>query len=278
MADNEVIINEIVRKFFPIVFDEGIISEEDVSNSYQQYLNIRKDIVADIPMYFYDYLLCAYANSPKSREFLKLYQEKLRILLNNESLSKVKLNNKIRESVLTTSPSGYPNCKDHIAELLLFEKLCGINGEECIGIDFPLGNRKDTDIAFIKNKKIQLIEIISVHNPQKQDILELLRNKIDSKLNKKTKLINNIKNHFASTYPNHDVTFTILPFIWEDTFEIDVESKKIIELVDSYGDDLLPPMTLMCEKVNDGEEYKFQLCELSHILDRIKEQKSNKNE
>ena len=59
-----------------------------------------------------------------------------------------------------------------------------------------------------------------------------------------------------------------------DYFDIEAESDVISTILEEKTDDILPPMTLFCEQVNESDKYHYQVCSLAYVLERIKELKN----
>ena len=260
-----------IQCFFPIAIDETIISEDELSASYKEYLKLKKTTSATIPMFFYDWIELAANGQEKAKAFLSFCHTKIKHLWDTQCLDGNSLKKKIHDSILTMSKNGYPSYRDSLSELLLFDHLSGINNYKCLGIDFKIGNGKDSDIAFKNGNHIQLIEITNIHHLTGKNIIKMLKNRVEEKLKDKTKHKEEVEKYFSCLYPNTNVYISILPFIWAEPFDIAAESSEINSVLKMKGDDLLPPMTLLCEQNAKSMKYSYQLSNLSYVLDKIKE-------
>lgn len=270
--ENRMIISQLTS-FFPIIIERNYASEDEIVAYYNDYLMIHNRD-NHIPMYFFDWLELAEKGQAKAKAFLAFCQDKIKHLSEMKNIADTSLKEKVRRSVLTVTNSGYPSYRDALGELLLFEHLCSINNYECIGIDFGVGNGRDSDIAFRKDNQIQLIEVTNIHKLQGKDLSDALKLRVEEKLERKTQNMEEVNNFFSTRYANVNVTLSILPFIWEDYFAIEAESDAISTVLEEKMDDILPPMTLLCEQINESEEYHYQVCSLAYVLDRIKELKN----
>lgn len=268
-------IEVLIRKYhdyFQKLFEEEIITDQEIRDAFDKYVRLRLLNKSNQPVYFNDWMIGAINGCEKSIAFVEYYQVTLEKLLRNSIFPKNKLKTKIHNSIFTMVESGYPSYREALGELLLYEYLIKIPDYECLGIDYKIGNGKNVDIAFKNTKNtIQLIEIRNIHKLKNKELKDVLEEIIRDKILKKTERIDVVKQFFETEYPNHEVTISILPFIWEDSFDISGESEDIDIVLKEFDDDLFQPMTLLCEEITDTKEYHYSICQLSDVLDRIKQ-------
>lgn len=275
-------IEDLIRQYheyFQILFEEEIITDQEIRDSFGKYVRLRSLNKSNQPVYFNDWLIGAINGCEKSIAFLKFYQTILENILGNSILSKDKLKTKIRNSIFTMVERGYPSYRDALGELFLFEYLIKIQDYQCLGIDFELGNGKDADIVFKNDKnQIQIIEIRNIHKLINKELKDVLEEIVSDKISKKTEQIDEIKQFFETEYPNHEVTISILPFIWEESFDIEAGNDDIDRVLNDFNDDLLQPMTLLCEEITSAKEFHYSICQLSDVLGRIKQLKKQNHD
>ena len=269
------------KEFLPILFEQDIVSEKelcDLNIWYSSDLRERKDFRR--PVYFMDRLYSAMEGDKQSQAFLRFYQEKLSILL-DEYKGKggfdKNIKTKIRNSILCKVK--HPSFMDNIGELLLITHLIQLSkadGYQYLGTEFKLGNKKDADIAFQKGKNIQLIEVKSIHYLHQKDLIEVIGKQAETKLSSKTENKEIIEEYLKKEYPNSEITLTIALFIWEEAFDIKSSEENIEELIKNKKDDMFQPVTLICQKDTKGD-FHWDVAPLGYVLQRCKENQTDKN-
>lgn len=263
------------KQFLPFVLDHKIVTEEELLEFFKWYQsqlqNRRENCFHQL---FYDWVVSAIGENKKAESFLKFYNNVLsELYLSYNKTIPHEISTKIRNSILTKPMNQY---KESIGELLAIWYLLkkAEKDYEYLGIDFKLGNEKDADIAFKKGSSIQLIEIKNYHHLVGKDLDEIIKKRIRGKLNNKTKDLPKINDYFSKNYPNYDVILSILLFIWEDYAEIaDIEYCDN-EIKKEIGDDFIPPITVINQKLKGGE-YLWQVCALEDAIRMYREDHIN---
>ena len=255
----------------PILFEQDVVSEEKLNNSFEWYSKHIDDTRVDnVPVYFYDWILLAMGGSKKALSFLNFCQQSFKELINACGGKDVEnLKGKIWKSIYTPAaitPS-YMDSLGEIFTILQLVKNAPKDGYMFLGTDFAIGNGKNVDLAFERDDIIRLVEISNIRHLKSKNLVEELRERCNEKLSEKTKKKQQIIDFFKNEHPNKDAYLAICIFVWEDTFDITGKAEDVNKLLEEKKDDLLPPVTLLCQKDSTGN-FHWSISPLTHALER----------
>lgn len=255
-----------LKEKLPIIFDQGIVTEDRFENSYNWYSSHIGDVRDNSPIFFYDWIILAMDGCQKAQAFVD-YCQNIFVGLLSEKAFDEKIRNKIWASIHT--PAKHPSYMDSLGELILLYHLLKESKKDgyiFLGTDFDIGNGRNADIAFEKDNIIRLIEISNFHYLKGKDLIGELRKRCENKLSKKTKEKKQIDDFYKAKYPYKECHIIIAIFVWEETNDIKGTPEDLTDLLNEKKDDMLPPVTLLCLKDENGE-FTWLTSPLSYALE-----------
>lgn len=263
-----------LRSNLPVLFEQDIVLEEKLGKSFEWYSKHIDDTRKDnVPIYFYDWILLSMGGSKKAQSFVNFCQQTFEELINACGGKDVeKLKGKIWESIYTPAVIT-PSYMDSLGEIFTIFQLvknASRDGYTFLGTDFEIGNGKNVDLAFERDGILKLVEISNIRHLKSKNLVEELRKRCNEKLSKKTKQKQQIVDFLINEHPRKDVYLAICIFVWEDTFNISGSSKEVDKLVNKRKDDLLPPITLLCQE-DSKRDFHWSISPLTYALERCQE-------